>query len=515
MRRLRAAETDRSVKDLNFAEFLRRLDPGNYHLTRAVFLRLLGFVYFCAFVSLWTQVGGLIGPDGILPVGSYLADAAKQLPEWRRFHVLPTLSWISAGNGFLDLQCALGAILAIVLMMGFVPAVALAGLWVLWLSLTVAGQEFLAFQWDSLLLEAGFLAIFFAPLRLRLRSADPVPGRILWLFRWLVFRLMFLSGIVKLLSGDPSWRNFTALFYHYETQPLPTVFGWMTHQLPTWLLVMQTGVMYLIELGIPFCIFLPRKFRIAAFVPLVLLQAGIGLTGNYCFFNLLTIVLCVLLLDDEALRKVFPLKTSATTTAEPKKFRWLPAFEKTRSISIAIVTAIVLVITAVQMTSVLASKETWGRSVLALYRVVAPFRSINTYGLFAVMTKSRPEIIIEGSMDGQTWKAYEFKYKPGELKRRPKFVAPHQPRLDWQLWFAALGTREQNPWFTSFCARLLQGKPDVLSLLGTNPFPENPPKYLRALKYNYEFTDWATLRERGEWWQRGEPETYLPAVGTR
>jgi lipase maturation factor 1 len=518
MWRFRAAQTDRSVKKFDFAGFLHRLDPGSHLLTRAVFLRLLGFIYFCAFVSLWTQLEGLIGSNGILPIGSFLQEVEKQLPGWTRFHRLPTLCWISASDGFLDFQCLAGALLSIVLMLGFVPSIALAGLWVLWLSVTVAGQDFLGFQWDNLLLETGFLAIFLAPWTLKLRSNEPVSGRMLWLSRWLLFRLLFLSGMVKLLSGDPSWRNFTALFYHYETQPLPTVFGWLAYQCPSWPHVAATGVMYFIELAVPFCIFLPRKFRIFAFVAVVLLQAGIALTGNYCFFNLLTIALCVLLLDDDALRKVIPASRSGAEAGRSEAAagpRWLVAIGKVRSGAIAIVTAIVLIVTVVQMVSVLASKESWGRSVQALYRAVLPFRSINTYGLFAVMTKTRPEIVIEGSMDGEAWKAYEFKYKPGPLTRRPKFVAPHQPRLDWQLWFAALGTYEQHPWFTSLCTRLLQGTPSVLALLETNPFPNDPPKFLRALKYEYEFTDWKTMRERGEWWRRGEPEIYLPVVSTR
>jgi lipase maturation factor 1 len=502
-----------------FDALLHHLDPGTYLVTRSVFLRLLGFVYLCAFVSLWTQINGLIGTDGILPISSYLQEAERYFGGWSRFHRIPTLCWISTSNGFLDFQCALGMALSFVLMLGFIPTVASAGLWILWLSLTIAGQDFLAFQWDNLLLEAGFLAIFFAPISLRVRSAEPVPGRVLWLFRWLIFRLMFLSGIVKLVSGDPSWRNFTALFYHYETQPLPTVVGWVAYHLPMWIHVIETGIMYLVEIGIPFCIFLPRRFRSVAFFPLVLLQIAIALTGNYCFFNLLTIVLCVLLLDDDALRRVIPAKpieaTPITADKAAPNFRWRLILGRIRSACVAIVTAIILVVTAVQMMSVVASKKTWGRSVLILYGLMQPFRSINTYGLFAVMTKSRPEIVVEGSMDSQNWKPYEFKYKPGSLNRRPAFVAPHQPRLDWQLWFAALGTYEQNPWFTSFCMRLLKGSPDVLSLLQTNPFPESPPKYLRALKYNYEFTDWTTLRKSSEWWKRGEPETYLPVVSSR
>lgn len=498
------------MKRINFGEFLQQLDPGAYLHTRSLFLRLLGVVYLFAFVSLWTQIIGLVGANGILPIASYLQEAGQHLSGLDKFHKVPTLSWLSPSNGFLIFQCVAGTVLAVVLIAGFVPVAALAGLWILWLSLTVAGQEFLLFQWDNLLLETGFLAIFLAPLSLTLRSAEPPSGRVLWLIRWLLFRLLFLSGAVKLISGDPSWRNFTALFYHFETQPLPTVLGWAAYQLPTWTQVIQTGVMYFIELIVPFLIFFPRRIRIAAFFPIVLLQIGIALTGNYAYFNFLTIVLCVLLLDDEALQKIVRLMPRIP----PAQTHRL-VLAKIHSIAVAVVTVVIVIITALQMVSMLTGKQNWGRSVLALYRLVDPLRSINTYGLFAVMTKSRPEIIVEGSHDGQNWIPYEFKHKPGDLNRRPGFIAPHQPRLDWQMWFAALGEYQQNRWFVNFCTRLAQNQPDVLALLRTNPFPEKPPKFIRATKYIYEFTDFGTLRTSGQWWRRENPEEYLPMVSGR
>jgi hypothetical protein len=245
----------------------------------------------------------------------------------------------------------------------------------------------------------------------------------------------------------------------------------------------------------------------------------IALTGNYAYFNLLTIVLCVLLLDDEALQRLLRFKPWSAEATVPASAKGQPrsglVLSKVHSGTLAVLTALIVIVTLVQMVSIFTGKQNWGRSVLALYRAVEPFRSINSYGLFAVMTKTRPEIIVEGSYDGENWRAYEFKYKPGDLARRPGFVAPHQPRLDWQMWFAALSKYEQNPWFLNFCTRVAQGQPEILELLKTNPFPEKPPKFIRATRYNYEFTDWKTLRETGQWWRRDKPEIYLPVVGAK
>jgi len=396
------------------------------------------------------------------------------------------------------------------LMIGLFPLVVTPLLWLLFLSVTVVGQDFLGFQWENLLLESGLLAVFLAPANLTLRSKERPSLLAIFLFRWLLFRLMFHSGLVKLMSGDPSWRDFTALFYHYETQPLPTVLGWAAYQLSTSFHVVTVGVMYFIELVAAFFVLAPRKIRIWSFAPLVALQLGIALTGNYAYFNLLTIALCFLVFDDTALRRVFFLKHVQPFFSSAAA--WRNYFSLGRAFCVTVFGLVIGAITVVHLLGVLDLKRNWPGPVSSLYAWMAPFRSINSYGLFAVMTKSRPEIILEGSDDGKTWLAYEFKYKPGDLKRAPKWVAPHQPRLDWQMWFAALGNYQQNPWFLNFCLRLLQGTPDVLALLEKNPFPGKPPKYIRAVTYDYEFATPKIRSETGQWWQRKYKEEYLSPV---
>jgi hypothetical protein len=236
-------------------------------------------------------------------------------------------------------------------------------------------------------------------------------------------------------------------------------------------------------------------------------------TGNYCFFNWLTIALCVLLSDDAALRRILPDKLRGPPV--PRRSAWL----RWRAWLIAPVAAAILLVTIVQQTRVSRIRVRWPAPVFRAYmhtfQSIAPFRSVNTYGLFAVMTTSRPEIIVEGSNDGLTWLPYEFKYKPGDLTHRPRFVAPHQPRLDWQMWFAALGNYQGNPWFMNFCVRLLQGQTEVLALLKTNPFPDAPPRYIRAMMYDYHFTDLATLRSEGTWWRRDSMRPYCPILSLK
>jgi hypothetical protein len=468
-------------------------------LSRWVFLRLLGIVYLTAFVSLWVQVEGLIGTQGVLPVVSLLDAAERQLGD-DRFWVLPTLCWLSPTDPFLHLLCAAGVLLSLLVVLGVAAPYCLLGLWGSYLSLVNAGQDFLAFQWDSLLLEAGLLAVFFAPHRFKpgLRR-EPAPSRILlFLLRWLLFRLMFLSGVVKLASGDPTWRDLSALQYHYETQPLPTAVGWLAHQLPGWVQRGSTLGMFLVELGLPFLIFGPRRLRRIAFAGLVGLQTLIALTGNYAFFNLLTVALSVLLLDDSD----WPARWRSKIP-QPAKRRWWPL-----SFSLPFA-ALVLLLSGMTLAG---HRAPWPAPLRTLYQWVAPFDSINGYGLFSIMTTSRPEIVIEGSRDGEAWQAYEFHWKPGDLSRRPGWVAPHQPRLDWQMWFAALGSYRDNPWFLSLLGRLLEGSPPVLALLAHDPFPGEPPRYIRAVLYDYYFTDLATLREKGTWWRREPKGLYAPVL---
>ncbi|PYK01112.1 MAG: hypothetical protein DME23_04870, partial [Verrucomicrobia bacterium] len=525
------------------------------YLSRWIFLRVLGVIYLIAFISLWTQIDGLIGHNGILPVADYLEAVSERLGPERCWWV-PTFCWFNASDGFIHLQCAAGVALSLLLIAGVAPVLDLLFLWAIYLSLSTVCRDFLSFQWDILLLETGFVAISLAPQQwLPKLSRETVPSVIvLWLCRWLLFRLMFMSGAVKLLSRDPAWWNLTALAVHYETQPLPTWIGWYAHQLPLWIQRTCCALMFITELAAPFLIFCGRRARQIACGAFVLFMLLISLTGNYCFFNLLTVAVCLLLLDDAFLLRLLPSSAAAfvnrrlpppvasgsqpkeasrpeevprpvqgrsqtmnLTPAPPEEGRrpadapvefplWdgsgVGSRKGLRAIGVAALAAIVLALSGLETVARLFRVENLPRPALQLLGLASPLRTVNSYGLFAVMTTTRPEIIVEGSNDGVTWLPYEFKWKPGEVKRRPAFVAPHQPRLDWQMWFAALGDYRREPWFMNFLVRLLQGSPEVLALLQTNPFPDPPPRSVRAVLYAYRFTDVATRRASGEWWRR-------------
>ena len=398
------------------------------------------------------------------------------------------------------------------LILGVAPGPVLALLWLCYLSLATAGQVFLGYQWDSLLLEAGLLGVLLAPCVTWLGKARDEPWPLaIWLVRWLLCRLMFLSAIVKLTSGDPSWRSWQALEHHYQTQPLPTWTSWYVHQLPASFHWLSVGFMFYAELIAPFFVLGPRPMRWVGFASLVLLQLLIAATGNYGFFNLLTIVLCLSLLDDHDWNRLKTLginarirdESSRPSDAAVPRNRWsLP-----RRTVTGIVGGLLLVVT-----SGLTIESVWPAVPLpgALYeiqKVLAPLRIANPYGLFAVMTTRRPEITIEGSDDGVTWQPYLFHWKPCELDRRPRFAPFHLPRLDWQMWFAALGGDcRSQPWFLRFEDRLLEGSPEVLSLLRENPFPARPPRYIRARLSLYQMTRWGEK----DWWNRTELGLYCP-----
>lgn len=485
----------------------RHFERPSYFLSRWLFFRLLGLTSFVAFLSLSTQITGLIGRNGILPVPDFLLLIGSNL-GLERYWFFPTLAWVNAGDGFLQFLTLGGALLALGVILGLATLPALIILWIFYLSVLTVGQDFMSFQWDVLLLEAGFLAVFFAPSQLwpwaRRRKAPS--STVLWLFRLLLFRLMFSSGAVKLLSHDPTWRHLTALDFHYETQPLPTPVAWFMHLLPPGFHEASTLFALGIELFVPFLIFAPRRPRSLAGGLLILLQLLIALTGNYCFFNLLTIALCLLLFDDALLSRLLPQPLAnrifaGKVEARRSPWRWL----------MAPVALLVVVAGMLQIAALFARREL-ARPALRLLRIIQPLHVVNSYGLFAVMTTSRPEIIIQGSNDGETWLSYEFKYKPGDLTRAPAWVEPFQPRLDWQMWFAALGSYQGEPWFENFVLRLLQGSPQVLSLLASNPFPHAPPRYIRALLYDYHFTSWASRRAVGTWWRRELKGTYFPVA---
>jgi hypothetical protein len=459
--------------------WLDRWKPDRWkpELNAAFCVRLIALIYFIAFTSWGVQASGLIGSHGILPAAQFLQAAHEQYGN-SAYWFAPSLFWLNPGDASLTAGWVFGALFALVAI--FAPwkwamRIALAACLILWVSLCSVGQDFLSFQWDVLLSEAGFLAIF----------ADDTPVRI-WLFRWLAFRLMFYSGVVKLTSGDPNWRNLTAMRYHYETQPLPAPLAWYMAQLPLWFQKGSTAFTFVAELAAPFSFFGPRKARhIGAWIVLAL-QALIIATGNYTYFNLLAIAITLFLF------------------IEPGK---QPRTRGHRAVS-AMLAGFIAMVSAC-LTFQLFSAASPGMQVIL--RWTEPLRIVNTYGLFAVMTTERQEIVVEGSNDGDIWLAYEFPYKPGDLRRAPPLVAPHQPRLDWQMWFAALSNYRQNRWFVGFMLRVLQGEPAVLRLLSYNPFPKAPPKFIRARLYLYHFTHFG----QAGWWTREDRGEYFPAVGLK
>jgi hypothetical protein len=475
----------------------RLLAPESGSLYRWLYLRGLGVIYLIAFASLIPQLQGLLGSDGILPARQFISAVANAFHQPQAFLATPSIFWLSASDNVLFAGAISGCIAALFAIAGFAAAPAFILLWVLYLSFVSVGQDFLAFQWDSLLLEAGFLAIFMAPWVVLDKRTDPIGPRsviFLWMTRWLLFRLMLLSGLVKIASRDPAWLNASALNFHYETQPLPTPLAWYVHQLPPVADSVSTIIMFVIELVVPLFMFGGPRARLFAAVATIGLQVLILLTGNYTFFNLLTILLCVSLFDNNKLPRLIK--------GNKRSYPWIGA-------------AVAIAIFAMSIEEI-ADEFTNGNAVSPTARQItgflSPFRVVNTYGLFRIMTTTRDEITIEGSNDGQNWKPYVFRWKPGPLDRALPIVAPYQPRLDWQMWFASLGSVQRNQWFLFLCARLLQGSAPVLGLLETNPFPEAPPRFVRATIATYHLTTFDEQAKTHNWWRADQPTLYLPPI---
>ncbi len=473
-----------------------------YFAARRGFLQTLGLVYLIAFISLWSQVDGLMGARGLLPANEIMSSLRET--AGLTIAQAPTLCWWSASDAMLHGLCLAGTIGGALLAFGLVPLPALALCFVCYLSLITPGGVFFNYQWDILLLEAGFVAIFLAPWQWRMaRGRDAaVSGLGLFLAKGLLFKLMLMSGVVKLTSGDPTWLDFAALDYHYWTQPLPTVFAWFSDKNPDWFKKFCVALALFVEVVVPFFIWAPRRLRLVAAWLLIALQVAIALTGNYCFFNILTIGLCLLLFDDASWTPRRSREQAGAGMGWP-----------------VVVPAMALILTlplnAWQIYSAFAPAAKMPRPLLALALRVEPFRIANGYGLFRVMTRERPEIIFEGSADAFDWAPYEFKWKPGDMQRPPLWNAPHQPRLDWSMWFAALGSQRDRVVAERLAAALLRNEPSVLALLARNPFPEKPPQFLRATVYQYRFTDSAERKRSGAWWSRELRRAYLPAVSVR
>lgn len=476
--------------------------PSSYERSSALFARAISLIYLIAFVSFARQASALVGERGIQPMVDFLNEVGRQYGSSAKW-VAPTLFWWIPTDFALQAIAWGGAVLAFAALISRPHTGgqkgAFAVLWIYYLSLVTVGQIFTGFQWDFLLLEVGFLAIFLKPVRPRV-----------FLFHWLAFRLMFQSGAIKLLSNDPSWHNLTALSFHYFTQPLPTPLAWYAAQLPAWFQKLSTAVVFAIELPLPFLMLGPRRLKQIAAVGVILLQLLIILTGNYNFFNLLAIALCLFLFDDAFFNRWLPKREPKSPAL--RRRRPLPPVRANRYVTRTLITCLMVL-------SLVDTVEMFRIPVPSPLRFLASrasgFGITNSYGLFAVMTTSRNEISIEGSNDGASWQPYVFKHKPGPAGRAPTWVEPDQPRLDWQMWFAALGTWRDNPWLVRFMTRLLEGSPDVINLLADNPFPGGPPKYVRAVLYDYRFTTADERRQTGDWWVRQFKGEYFPAIALK
>ena len=523
--------------------------PRGQMVPRWIFLRALALIYFSAFYSLLFQIKGLIGPDGILPAQDYLTNIAQQL-GLERYWYAPSLYWFSSSSAMMMAVTWTGLIASVVAFLNVWPRLSFFVCFVCFLSFVGASGVFSSYQSDGMLLEAGFLALFFAPRGLwpGWGAHDP-PSRMSWfLLQWEWFRIYFESGIVKLVSGDPQWRNFTAMDEYYQNGPLPTWIGWYVEHLPHWFHAATVGGTLALELGLVFMMFFPRRVRLILFCIVTPWEIGVIVTANYAFLNYLVLSLGFLLLDDKFLLRFVPARfrpREPERTAEPA-----PELQEEESLSIlgvgeaSVATADIeaserdptshaflrrlgfsfwavrLAVTALLLTWIAYNTTAemigipLGSVPLPVKPLIAldPFRIANQYGLFAVMTRGRYEIEFQGSNDGTNWTAYSFRNKPQALNEAPGIYAPYQPRFDWNLWFASLGGWRDNEIVPLTEERLLVGDGAVLALFRGDPFPQIPPRYVRAVTWQYWFTTLDEKRQSGNWWRRENLGLYAPEL---
>jgi len=515
------------------ASILRKLfgpserSPGHL-IPRWIFLRALGLIYFSAFYSLLFQIKGLIGPVGILPAQQYLQSVDRSIPGVMQLWFAPTLFWLSASNHALMTITVLGLVASLLVVANVWPRMTLFICLLCFLSFVCTASDFSNYQSDGMLLEAGFLALFLAPRGLwpDLGAASAPSVASLFLLQWEWFRIYFQSGLVKLLSGDPEWRHFTAMDEYYQNGPLPTWIGWYLQHLPHWFHAFATVATLAMELAIVFLLFLPRRYRILCFFIVTPWEAVVILTANYTFLNYLVLALGFLLLDDQFLARFIPQRSRAKlSTNKPEPVLEAeneiinpsplinPSTQQKHAAALRVAISAVFLTWIFYATTAELIHMIWRAAPLPSAPVVAlePFRIANQYGLFAVMTRGRYEIEFQGSNDGQNWTAYPFKYKPQALNQPPGIYAPYQPRFDWNLWFASLGDWQQNSLVPLTEERLLTASPDVLALFAGNPFPQ-PPKYVRSVLWQYWFTSMAEKRSTGLWWRRQLLGQYAPTL---
>jgi lipase maturation factor 1 len=498
---------------------------SNRLIPRWLFLRALGLIYLSAFFPLLFQIRGLIGPNGILPTGDYLQAVAQSLGHVSRLWYAPTLLWFSSSSQMLTALCWIGMVASLLLVFNLWPRATLAICFVCFLSFVSAAQDFSGYQSDGMLLEAGFISLFFAPPGLRpgLGGTHPPSRASMFLLLWEWFRIYFESGAVKLLSGDPEWRNFTAMDEYYQNGPLPTWIGWYVQHLPHWFHAASVYATLALELGLVWMFLLPRRWRIVCFFIVTPWQVGVILTANYTFLNYLVLTLGVLLLDDKLFTRwvrgvrwvpyVSPVlrDVGADSVAVPEAAP-SPLRATYNAVKLSLSSAVLLWI--FYATTVLMLWMFWRSIPLPAQPIVAlePFRIANRYGLFAVMTRGRYEIEFQGSNDGQSWVPYPFGYKPQDTSQPPRIYAPYQPRFDWNLWFASLGSWREYPIVLNTEVRLLSSDKDVLALFAGNPFPQAPPRQVRAVLWQYWFTTSAEKQITGAWWRREMRGLYAPTL---
>jgi hypothetical protein len=511
--------------------------PRNRFVPRWIFLRALAVFYFSAFFSLLFQIEGLIGPRGVLPAQRFLAAVQSEVGTLR-FWYAPTLFWFSSGERTMMVVTWLGLIASFTAFCNLWPRFSFFVCLICFLSFISAAQAFSSYQSDGMLLEAGFLALFFAP-RGFLPGwgiASPPSRASLFLLQWEWFRIYFESGMVKLLSGDVQWRNFTAMDEYYQNGPLPTWIGWYVEHLPHWFHAATVAGTLAMELAVVWMLFLPRRARLICFFIVTPWEIGVILTANYTFLNYLVLALGFLLLDDQSLRWLLPARLRASlpmpveqenapreidsisilkeneadTEEAPSKPRGPVRSFKTAVLCVA---AVMLTWIAYATTAEMLRMQ-WPDLRLPTAPIVAlePFRIANQYGLFAVMTRGRYEIEFQGSNDGENWTPYLFRYKPQALNEAPRIYAPYQPRFEWNLWFASLGGWQQNDLVPLTEERLLENDPDVLTLFRGNPFGQAPPRFVRAVLWQYWFTSMDEKRRTGNWWKRNLMGLYAPAL---
>lgn len=493
---------------------------GRAHLwARWIFLRALGVIYLSAFYSFFFQIKGLIGPTGILPADDYLQAVSAQLHSMR-FLVAPTLLWFSSSNHALMAICWGGIIASLLVVFNIWPRVSLAICFVCFLSFIAAAQDFASYQSDGMLLASGFLSLFLAPpgIRPSLGRGSPPSRASQFLLLWVWFRIYFESGVVKILSGDRSWRNFTAMDDYYQNAPLPTWIGWYVQHLPHWFHAATVGLTFAVELVLCWAMLLPRRWRIACFCIVTPFQIGIILTGNYAFLNYIVLALGFLLLDDQFIEWAIPLRVRAlidrllSQEAVPQDAGGSRRLSPLSLIGMAVSAVCFLWIFYATTAKLIWMFDSTVPLSMAPVQAIDSLRIANQYGLFAVMTHARYEIEFQGSQDGISWTPYPFRYKPQNPAEAPGIYAPYQPRFEWNLWFASLGTWPQYRFVVWTEERLLTNDPSVIELFAKNPFAGSPPKIVRAEIYQYWFTSLKTKRETGMWWKRELLGTYAPSL---